>query len=524
MNIIELGLFERRLQSVCDEMGVTLQRTAISPNIRDRLDYSCAVFDAHGRMLAQAAHIPVHLGSMAFAMADIVGSHEWSQGDMLVLNDPFLGGTHLPDVTMIAPVFIDDRLTAFAVNRAHHASMGARQPGGMPLATHIDEEGLLIPPSFLVRRDVLDHDLMTTLANTGHPSPFPDDNWSGHPGAADFLAQMAANRIGRTNLEKRITALGRNNFIALKHMLNDHAARFTRSRLRDIGDGVYEFTDFLDDDGIDTEAVMIKVKLTVTDGLLTVDFDGTSAQVRGNLNCPLPVTAAAVFYVVRSLMPPEAPTSAGVLENVTIKAPGGCLVNAEYPAAVAAGNVETSMRIVDVLLGALAPVLPDRIPAAAQGTMNNIAMGSRKASGASRDWDYYETIAGGLGGHAGGSGLSGVHAHMTNTLNTPLEVLESQYPVRISRYALRRGSEGPGHHGGGAGVIREFEFLEPASVSLLTERRRLQPWGLAGGGPGKPGINRLNGRTLPGKTEITVQPGDLLTIMTPGGGGYGRVR
>lgn len=522
MNIIELNLFQRKMQAVCDEMGVTLRRSTISPNIKDRLDYSCAVFDARGLMLSQAAHIPVHLGSMAFSMRDIVNDFAWQEGDMVVMNDPFLGGTHLPDITMIAPVFIATMLVAFVANRAHHANIGLGKPGGMPLAKHIDEEGLLIPPSFLVRKGILCNELMASLAGVKEAMETGTDGWSGHLEAADFLGQIATNRAGQKSFARQIDSIGGvASFIQLKDMLNVYAANYVKTELALIKNGIYTYEDYLDSDGFSNEPIAIRVKLTLRDGFMTADFSGTSPQVQGNVNCPLPVTAAAVFYVVYSLMPADAPISAGMMQAITIKANPGSLVNATFPAAVAAGNVETSMRIVDVLLGALARALPDRIPAAAQGTMNNIAMGGRVAQGASFDWDYYETLAGGLGAHAGGPGLSAVHAHMTNTLNTPIESLESHYPVQVCQYSIRPDSGGAGIHRGGDGVIRKLLFLEPTFVSLLSERRTLQPWGLAGGGNGQSGENWLNTERLLGKVEFMAKVGDVLTVMTPGGGGWG---
>jgi N-methylhydantoinase B len=509
MDAIALGLFASRIEAVCDEMGAVLRRTAFSPNIKDRLDFSCAVFDPDGRLCAQAAHIPVHLGSMAYAMADIVAGRSWHPGDMLVVNDPYLGGTHLPDVTVVAPVFVDRELLGFIANRAHHANIGADSPGSMPISRTLEEEGIIIGPSFIQRQFRLDEALFRRLCgNQGEDSQ----------SAGDFRAQISANAVGAKRLAALIETTGVARFRTLLGSLNDYAERLARRSLETIPAGCYEFTDFMDDDGLGAEDIAICVRIEVGQGEVAVDFSGTGAQVAGNINCPLPVTAAAVFYVFRCLMPAQTPGCAGSFQPIRITAPEGSLVNARRPAAVAAGNVETSSRIVDVVLGALARAVPERIPAASQGTMNNIAMGSREHGAG---WDYYETVGGGTGGNARAAGLSGVQSHMTNTLNTPVESLESHYPLRVIRYALRRGSEGAGQHPGGAGLVREYRFLAPAEVTLLTERRRRAPWGANGGAAGALGKNRLNGVLLAGKCQLHVKEGDLLTLATPGGGGWG---
>ena len=505
LNPVELSLFVSRLQGVCAEMGSVLQRSAFSPNIKDRLDFSCAVFSATGDLCAQAAHIPVHLGSMAFAMADIVGPVEWQDGDMVVLNDPYLGGTHLPDVTVIAPLFAGGELTAFVANRAHHADIGASSPGSMPLSRSLEEEGVIIPPTKLV----IGGELQTALL----------DEWFPGSDHGDFIAQTSANRKGLERLGDIVEGLGDAGFAAAERQLQDYGEQMARSGLADIPAGDYAFTDYMDDDGQGNERIAIALQLGVTrDGLLA-DFAGTADQVAGNINCPLPVTAAAVFYVFRCLLPEQVPVCAGLFRPITIVAPEGCLINARRPAAVTAGNVETSTRITDVVLGALAKALPERIPAASHGSMNNLAMGSAGP----RPWNYYETMAGGMGASAAGPGQSGVQSHMTNTLNTPIEVLESHYPLRVERYGLRRGSGGAGKYPGGDGLLRELRFLDSASFTLLTERRSLRPWGLQGGEGGASGENQFNGEPLPGKFAGQAKAGDLLTIATPGGGGWGAV-
>ncbi len=512
MNPVELSLFSSRINALCEEMGAVLQRSAFSPNIRDRLDFSCAVFDAQGELCAQAAHIPVHLGSMAYAMRGIVADQHWQPGDMLVLNDPFLGGTHLPDVTLIAPVFVDEELLGFVANRAHHADIGADSPGSMPISASLDEEGLLLPPTLLYRAGLRDETLFSRmLASTTNPASM----------RGDFAAQASANHLGVRRLVDLVRPIGVTGFTAAMQGLNDYAERLAGSVLATIPDGDYVFSDYMDDDGLGNTDIPIHLQMRARQGRIELDFSGTSAQVAGNINCPLSVTAAAVYYVFCCLMPAEIPTCAGSFRALKIKAEKGSLLNAMRPAAVAAGNVETSSRVVDVLLGALAKAIPDEVPAASHGSMNNLAMGCHETAQLMQGWDYYETIGGGMGGGPLRAGLGAVQTHMTNTLNTPIEVLEMNYPLRIRRYAVRRGSGGVGLHVGGDGIEREYEFLASTQFTLLTERRRYAPWGLAGGGSAMPGVNRLNGQALPGKISRRVQAGDRLLIQTPGGGGWG---
>ncbi|MET0067724.1 MAG: hydantoinase B/oxoprolinase family protein [Candidatus Thiodiazotropha sp.] len=510
MDPIELSIFASRLEAVCDEMGVVLRNAAFSPNIRDRLDFSCAVFDAQGELCAQAAHIPVHLGSMAFAMAQIVSRVDWQAGDMVVLNDPYLGGTHLPDVTLIAPLYHQGRLTAFLVNRAHHADIGAQTPGSMPVSQRLDEEGRVIAPQKLVRDG---HTLAALLRQ------ITADNRNPNESEGDFAAQISANRSGLERLGKLVEERGYEGFQSGLQALNDYGERLAAQALQQIPAGVYHFEDVMDDDGQGQRDIPIRVRLTVTAERVAVDFSGSADQVSGNINCPLSVAAAAVYYVFRCLMPPQTPACAGTFRRISLYAPEGCLLNARRPAAVAAGNVETSTRVVDVILGALAQAMPETIAAASQGSMNNLAMGSDRPG---LRWDYYETIGGGMGAGVSGGGLSGVQTHMTNTLNTPIEVIEARYPLRIGAYALRESSGGGGQRPGGNGVIRCYEFLAPAQVTLLTERRRHRPWGIAGGASGAAGVNRLNGQELPPKVSLDIQPGDKLCVETPGGGGWGR--
>jgi len=512
MDAIELSLFSSRIEAVCDEMGAVLRRTAFSPNIKDRLDFSCAVFDAEGQLCAQAAHIPVHLGSMAYAMRDIVGDMSWTDGDMVVVNDPYLGGTHLPDVTVIAPLFVEKELLGFVANRAHHADIGGNAPGSMPISRSLEEEGIVIPPSHLVRAGELNEELLSLIVGT---------TGNRHELHGDFAAQMSANRSGVERLKQLVTSLGSSEYCRALDQLNGYAERLALAALADIPDGTYRFTDCLDDDGLGNTDLAICAEVRVNAGTIHVDFAGTAEQTAGNVNCPLSVAAAGVYYVFRCLMPEQTPACAGAFRPITLEAPQGSLLNAERPAAVAAGNVETSSRVVDVICGALVQALPERIPAASHGSMNNLAMGDRADESGKGKWDYYETMGGGMGAGAEGGGLSAVQTHMTNTLNTPIEVLEMNYPLRLRRYALREASGGEGRRSGGDGMVREFEFLSAAEVTLLTERRRHAPWGVAGGDDGLAGENRLNGELLPGKVCVPVKAGDRLSVATPGGGGWG---
>jgi N-methylhydantoinase B len=508
MDPIELSLFASRMDAVCEEMGAQLQRAAFSPNIRDRLDFSCAIFDAKGELCAQAAHIPVHLGSMAYAMHEIVSGIDWRPGDMVALNDPFLGGTHLPDVTVIAPVYCGDNLVGFVANRAHHADIGATSPGSMPISHSLEEEGQVIPPQHIMRGDEVDGSLVSRFT---HATRNPRD------AEGDFAAQISANRRGLARITPLIQSLGVDQYSAALAELNDYAERLARPALADTPPGRYEFTDYMDDDGLGNRDIAIHAAVSVTADGIHVDFAGTASQAPGNINCPLPVTAAAVFYVFRCLMPAHTPACAGSFRPIRLTAPLGCLLNARRPAAVAAGNVETSTRVVDVVLGALAQAIPERIPAASHGSMNNLAMGKSGDS----SWGYYETLGGGMGAGPKSPGPSAIQTHMTNTRNTPIEVLEMRYPMRVRRYCVRRGSGGMGRHTGGDGLVREYEFLCPTRFTLLTERRLRRPWGLAGGGAGQAGANRFNWEILPGKVEREAQAGDRLVIETAGGGGWG---
>ena len=513
-SVIALSVFSSRLSAVCDEMGARLRQAALSPNIKDRLDYSCAVFDGRGQLCSQAAHIPVHLGSMAYAMQDLAQAVAWQEGDVLVVNDPFLGGTHLPDVTFIAPVFIDKILQGFVANRAHHVNIGADESGSMPIATSLAEEGVVIAPTLIQKQGQLHQPTLRLLCGQGNSIVALSGQASG-----DFLAQLSTCSLGVKRLEALIRSYGEVGYAALLASLFLYAERLALNVWQSIPNGRYQYGDIMDDDGAGQRNIAIRVSLDIRDGRVAANFAGTAAQVPGNINCPLSVAAAAVYYVFRCLLPSYTPSCAGTFRPLTLSAPVGSLVNARRPAAVAAGNVETSSRIVDVVMGALAKALPERMPASSQGTMNNLAMGA-KASESQVRWDYYETLGGGGGAGPAGRGASGRQTHMTNTLNTPIESLESHYPLRVKRYALRCGSGGQGAHSGGDGVVRAFEFLAPARVSLLTERRYAGAPGLEGGLSGQTGENHLNNLLLPPKTSFDVAKGDILTIATPGGGGW----
>lgn len=513
---IELELFKNVFVSIAEEMAAVLGRTALSPNIKERKDFSCALFDARGETFAQGSHIPVHLGAMPLSVQAALDGVAFEDGDIVLLNDPYRGGSHLPDITCVSPVFVGGRPLFFVANRAHHSDVGGMTPGSMPLAVEIFQEGLIIPPLKLVKRGRVDEDVLRLLlANVRTPEER----------RGDLRAQMAANEVGKRRLEETIARHGPAGLLRATAAMRAYTERVLRATLRRIPDGVYRFADRLDDDGVGTSPVAIRAAVAIRAGRAVVDFAGSSPQVAGGVNANLAVTLSAVLYVFRSLVEEDIPFNTGLLRPLRIRAPRGSVVNAVFPAATAGGNVETSQRIVDVLLGALARAVPGRIPAASSGTMNNIAFGGRDPKRGAA-FAYYETIGGGMGAGAARDGMDGVHTHMTNSLNTPVEALESALPVRIRRYGLRRGSGGRGRRRGGEGIVREYEFLVPCRVTILSERRAFRPYGLRGGSPGAPGRNTLlrAGRTirLRSKANLQVEAGDRLRIETPGGGGYGR--
>ena len=516
---VALEIANHRLASIAEEMGVVLGRTALSPNIKERRDYSCAVFDAAGGLVAQAAHIPVHLGSTPLSVRAALAHAPMAPGDVVILNDPFAGGTHLPDVTVVAPVYLRGarRPFAYVANRAHHADIGGMSPGSMPLATEIYQEGFRLPPVHLVRRGRIAGDVLALfLANTRVATERE----------GDLMAQWAALRVGARRLEELVAASGARRVAGDMRALQRYSAALMRAALARLPAGRYRARDVLDDDGFGCTNIRLAVTITIGRGRARVDFAGSAPQTAGPLNANFAVTRSAVLYVFAAIANGEVPPNEGLAEPLTIVAPEGSIGNAAVPAAVAGGHVETTQRIVDVLLRALAGAAPDRIPAASAGSMNNVALGGTVGG---RAFAYYETLAGGAGGGPKGPGLSAVHTHMTNTMNTPVEALETYYPLRVRRYAVRRGSGGRGRHAGGDGLVRELEFLTPAQVTLLGERRRVQPWGLAGGAGGACGRDYLfpahgRRRRLAAKTTLTVEKGDRLRVETPGGGGFGRAR
>jgi N-methylhydantoinase B len=515
---ITLEVFNHRLSAIAEEMGLALCRSAFSPNIKERRDFSCAVFDGSGSMVAQAAHIPVHLGSTPLSVRAAIEHAPMQAGDVVMLNDPYAGGTHLPDVTVVAPVFLAGQRSPFGyvANRAHHADIGGSSPGSMPLATEIYQEGLRVPPVHIVRSgEIADDVLHLFTANTR----VADER------RGDLLAQLAALRRGATRLQELVREAGLRATRAAMPALQDYSARLMVATLRRLRSGTYRSRDWMDDDGAGATRIPIRVAVRIGSGRAQVDFTGTSAQVAGGINANYAVTVAAVLYVFQALADAPIPANAGLMRPLRIIAPLGTLVNARFPAAVAGGNVETSQRIVDTLLRALAPAAPERVPAASSGSMNNVALGGFDAV-RQREFAYYETIGGGAGAGPHGAGASGVHTHMTNTLNTPVEALEAAYPLRVTHYGLRVGSGGRGRHRGGDGVVREIELLASARVTLLTERRTLAPYGLHGGGAGRTGRNLLirEGTThaLPAKLSCALRAGNRLRILTPAGGGWGR--
>jgi N-methylhydantoinase B len=487
---IELQILGSLLQASAEEMGAVLVRSAFSANIKERRDCSTALFDERGRMIAQAEHIPVHLGAMPDAVAAVM-RHEPVAGEVWAINDPYSGGTHLPDITLVSPTEV-----GFAVTRAHHADVGGREPGSMPADSRtLEEEGVVIPPTRL--DDEVVDGLVAQMRNPAERR-------------GDLRAQLAAHRLAERRVAELCAKRGRERVIAAMDELYTYSERRMRAGIAALPDGRYEASDVLE--AIEGE-LEVCASVTISGDTVEIDFAGTAPQHDGNLNCPLAVARSACFYVVRVLVDPDLPASGGAFAPVTVRAPEGCLVNARSPAAVAAGNVETSSRIVDVVLRAFGAAID--VPAQGQGTMNNVTLGNDR-------FTYYETIGGGQGACPSADGPSGVHVAMSNTLSTPIEALELQYPLRVERYGLRLGSGGAGRHRGGDGVLRELRVLEDCRLSIISERRARSPQGERGGEPGAPGRNLLNGEPLPAKASRDLTAGDVVTIETPGGGGFGR--
>lgn len=518
LNPILLQVFKNRFSSIAEEMGVTLMRTGFSPNIKERRDFSCAVFDAQGQMLAQAAHIPVHLGSMPLSVQAAIQAVDLRDGDMAICNDPFKGGTHLPDITLVAPVYAPDaRKPGFYVaSRAHHADVGGMAAGSMPLSTSLFQEGMIIPPLKFVEQGRIDPKLLAFFLNNVRTP---------HEREGDFAAQVMANVTGVRRMKELMAKHGARTVDLYADGLMDYAETMARRAIADLPDGRYSFEDFMDGDGVEATDLRIAVELTVAGDGAELDFSGSEDQVPGSVNAVRAITLSAVLYAFRCLVREDIPANAGCMRPLHVITRHGSIVDAKFPAAVAGGNVETSQRIVDVVLGALAQALPERIPAASQGTMNNVTIGGwdpRKE----RAFAYYETLAGGMGASPHMDGESAVHSHMTNTLNTPVEALEYAYPFVVTEYSVRRGTGGPGRRKGGDGMVREIRLLAEAEATVLSERRTRGPYGLQGGESGTPGRNMLirDGRSeeLPGKFSRGLRAGDVLRIETPGGGGWGK--
>jgi N-methylhydantoinase B len=495
---IALQVLVGGLRAACDEMGATLIRSAYSANIKERHDCSTALFDDRGELVMQAEHIPVHLGSMPDAVAAVL-AEEQRPGSTWILNDPYRGGTHLPDVTLISPVFAAGALLGFAASRAHHADIGGPTPGGMPAFSRtLAEEGVVIPP---------------TRAEPAELERLAGQMRAPRQRLADLRAQQAANRVGELRLAELAANLGVERLRAGMEEILAYAERRTRAALAALPDGVYSAEDVLEDDREGSRRdVRLRVEATIAGDGLRLDFAGTDPQVDGALNCPLSVTKSAAYFAVRVLTDPDAPPSAGAHRPIEVAAPAGCLLNARHPAAVAAGNVETSSRVADLVIAALAGARP--VPAQGQGTMNNLTL-------ANDDFTYYETLGGGQGACPDAGGPSAIHVAMSNTLNTPVEALETEFPLRVRELSVRRGSGGEGAHRGGDGIVREIEALAPMRFTLLSERRRHPPRGRGGGKDGKPGLNQLDGRPLESKAEGELRTGNRLRIETPGGGGHG---
>jgi N-methylhydantoinase B len=527
---IELEIFKNLFHSIAEEMGAALRRTAFSPNIKERRDYSCAVFDGAGEVIAMGDHMPVHLGSMPMSVRAAIQACEMSPGDVVMLNDPFRGGTHLPDITLVAPVFMGrglsrsrkagNRPAFYVASRAHHADVGGTYAGSMGLCREIYQEGFRIPPVRLVRSGVMERDVLELLLNNVRT---PQER------EGDLGAQIAACHTGAARLREVCARYGIVRAQRAAQELLRYSEELMRAFLLHVPAGIYRADDFLDNDGISDKPVKIAVTVSVSGRvsgpLVTVDFTGSDPQIEGSINAVEAITYSACFYVFRCLLADDVPATSGLMRPIRVIAPEGSVVNARPPAAVAGGNVETSQRIVDVLLRALAQAIPDRIPAAASGTMNNLTIGGIDPR-TGQPFAYYETIAGGMGARPGKSGVSGVHTHMTNSLNTPAEALEYAYPLRVRHYWLRSGSGGVGTHRGGDGIVREIEVLTDCEVTLLADRRARGPWGLAGGEPGvagKASVIRSGGAVeqMPGKFSTQLRKGERIRIESPGGGGWG---
>jgi N-methylhydantoinase B len=520
LNPIDLAIFQSGVHSIAEEMGAALRRTSISPNIKERRDYSCALFDRHRRVIAMGDHMPVHLGSMPLSVEAVVAKLELREGDIAILNDPYAGGTHLPDITLVVPIFIAgvEGPSFYAATRAHHADVGGTFAGSMGPAREICQEGIRIPPIHLVSAGKLNTEILSLIL---HNVRTPQER------EGDLDAQIGACRVGERRIKELVAKYGAAKVDHLCDELIAYSDRLMRAQLRQMPAGRYEAEDFMDSDGITADAISIKVAITFTPETASaaVDFTGSSPQVGGSINAVYAIAYSAVYYVFRCLLADDAPATAGLMNGISVFAPEGTIVNARPPAAVAGGNVECSQRLVDVLLRALAKAAPDRVPAASYGTMSNLTIGGWDPR-VNAPFTYYETTAGGMGARPGLDGIDGIHCHMTNSLNTPIEALEYAYPFRVRSYGYRKGSGGAGEFKGGDGIVREIELLAGAQVTLLCDRRRFQPYGLSGGEGGQVGLTRLirpdgSSEDLPGKCSVHAKQHDRIRMETPGGGGWG---
>jgi N-methylhydantoinase B len=518
---IELAIFQSSIHSIAEEMGAALRRTSISPNIKERRDYSCALFDGKERVIAMGDHMPVHLGAMPMSVKAVVDNLRMEEGDIAILNDPYAGGTHLPDITLVLPVFLRDKSKPafYTASRAHHADVGGMYAGSMGPAQEIYQEGVRIPPVLLMRRGEMEHGVLSLLlANVRTPEERE----------GDLAAQIGACRVGERRIKEVVDKYGLQKVNDLTDELIAYSERLMRAELRKMPAGTFTAEDYLDSDGVTDEPIKIAVSITFdpSEGSATFDFAGSAPQVRGSVNAVYPITYSACFYVLRCLLGDEAPATAGLMNSVSVLAPLGTIVNARLPAAVAGGNVEASQRITDVLLRALAKAAPKRVPAASYGTMTNLTVGGvDHRTGA--PFTYYETTAGGMGARPGMDGIDGIHCHMTNSLNTPIEALEYAYPFRVRSYGYRKGSGGKGAFRGGNGLVREIQLLAHSQVTFLCERRKFAPYGLAGGEDGVTGrasLEKSNGESieLPGKCTLYAEANDVIHVETPGGGGWGK--
>jgi N-methylhydantoinase B len=521
VDAVELAVFQSRVHSIAEEMGAALRRTAVSPNIKERRDYSCAIFDAHGKVIAMGDHMPVHLGSMPMSVSACIEAIAFEPGDIAILNDPYAGGTHLPDITMVLPVFPDERRkpVLYVANRAHHADVGGTFAGSMGPATEIFQEGIRIPPVRIARRGELCGEILNLiLLNVRTPAER----------RGDLDAQIGSCRVGEMRMLQLVQKYGADKLQELAEELLNYSERLMRAELRKMPAGVFRAEDWLDNDGVTDIACRIDVQLRLDPeaASMDIDFTGSCAQVMGSVNAVRAITVSACFYMLRCLMAEDAPATAGILRPLTVTTRAGSIVDAQPPASVAGGNVETSQRIVDVLLRALAQAVPLRVPAASAGTMSNLTIGGVDPR-SNQPFTYYETTAGGMGARPTLDGTSGVQTHMTNSLNTPVEALEYAYPFRVRRYGYRYSSGGAGRYRGGDGLVREIEFLADAHLALLADRRKFRPYGLHGGSEGAAGhATVIDAGTdmeveLPGKCSRRAAAGSVLRIETPGGGGWG---